>query len=237
MSVKLAQVSTAAKLAGQTVGARALKQVLETIDADSCPHRFNFHMHTVCSDGRLHPERLMEQAIAIGLQGLAITDHHTVEGYSIAKQWLEAWQNQHPQHPVPRLWSGVEINGNLLGTEVHILGYAFDPQHPSLQPYLQKHATTGDAYQAASVISAIHQAGGLAVLAHPARYRCSATELIPEAVRWGIDGVEAYYAYSNPSPWKPSPKQTQQVSQLSQIYGLLQTCGTDTHGTSLLQRM
>lgn len=237
MSVHLAHASTGPKLAGQSVGARALKQVLETIDADSCPYRFNFHMHTVYSDGQLHPEKLMEQAIAFGLQGLAITDHHTVGGYAVAKQWLEAWITEHPNTPVPRLWSGVEINANLLGTDVHILGYAFDTEDSRLQPYLQKKASTGHEYQAANVIAAIHQAGGLAVLAHPARYRCSATELIPEAARWGIDGVEAYYAYSNPNPWRPSPKQTQQVKQLGEIYGLLQTCGTDTHGSSLLQRL
>ncbi len=47
-------------------------------------------------------------------------------------------------------------------------------QHtPSIAPYIQRKATTGNAYQAANVIAAIHQAGGLAVLAHPARYKRS----------------------------------------------------------------
>jgi hypothetical protein len=77
----------------------------------------------------------------------------------------------------------------------------------------------------------------LAVLAHPARYKRSHTELIPAAAAWGIDGVETFYAYNNPKPWKPSPVETLQVQHLAAEYQLLNTCGTDTHGLNLLQRL
>lgn len=214
-----------------------LQRVFQTIDAQSCPQTFNFHMHTIHSDGRLQPTALIEQAISIGLKGLAITDHHTVNGYRIAQRCLKDWQLHNPHLLSPCLWSGVEINANLLNTEVHILGYAFAPEHPSLTPYLQRKATTGEVYQAARVIAAIHQAGGLAVLAHPARYKRSHFELIPAAAAVGIDGVEAFYAYNNPSPWQPSFRETQQVQKLAESHDLLNTCGTDTHGLSLLQRL
>jgi hypothetical protein len=138
---------------------------------------------------------------------------------------------------VPRLWTGVEVNANLLSDEVHILAYAFNPSHAAMQPYLQGKTTFGQDYQAAQAIDAIHRAGGLAVLAHPARYRRSHHDLISAAAELGIDGVETYYAYSNPSPWKPSPRQTQEVRQLGSRYNLLHTCGTDTHGLNLLQRL
>jgi predicted metal-dependent phosphoesterase TrpH len=234
MAVDLAQASDSKPLAQDSL---ALKQVFQTIQATSCPHTFNFHMHTVCSDGQLQPEELMEQAISIGLQGLAITDHHTTDGYQRAQQWLWDWQLHHPEQLIPHLWTGAEISANLLENEVHILAYAFDPQDEGLVPYLQKRSTIGEPYEAKQVISAIHQAGGLAVLAHPARYRRSPQELIPAAVELGIDGLETYYAYTNPHPWKPSPEQTQQVSALGTRYNLLNTCGTDTHGRSLLQRL
>ena len=45
-------------------------------------------MHTTASDGRLTPLSLVQQAIAIGLKGLAITDHHSVDGYQKAEQYL-----------------------------------------------------------------------------------------------------------------------------------------------------
>ncbi|MFO5492314.1 MAG: PHP domain-containing protein, partial [Cuspidothrix sp.] len=105
------------------------------------------------------------------------------------------------------------------------------------KPYLQKMPTVGKAYQANNVITAIHEAGGLAILAHPARYRRSHFDLIPVAADYGIDGVEAFYAYSNPKPWKPSVIETEEVQQLAEKFNLLNTCGTDTHGVNLLQRL
>ncbi|MGM3305526.1 PHP domain-containing protein [Anabaena sp. WFMT] len=220
-----------------TASTELLRQVFQNIDAQSCPSLFNFHMHTVNSDGRLQPSGLMEQAIAIGLKGLAITDHHTIAGYQAAQAWLEDWKWSNPDAHTPHLWSGVEINANLLDIEVHILAYAFEPESSSLNPYLQKKATVGKQYQAANVISAIHDAGGLAVLAHPARYKRSHFDLIPAAVEHGIDGVEAFYAYNNPNPWKPSPVVSEEVQLLAAEFGLFNTCGTDTHGLNLLQRL
>ncbi|MBW4577445.1 MAG: PHP domain-containing protein [Aphanothece sp. CMT-3BRIN-NPC111] len=250
MATNFAQASASPQPA-LAQNAAALRQIFETIDAQSCPRSFNFHMHTVYSDGKLQPEALIEQAIAIGLKGLAITDHHSTGGYQAAQRWLEEARMRSPSASVEEacqksikvsneslhLWTGVEITANLLGTEVHILGYAFDPEHPGLQLYLQGKAPQGDNARAANAIAALHQAGGLAVLAHPARYRRPADELITVAAQLGIDGVETYYAYNNPNPWQPSPAQTQQVKHLSGTYGLLNTCGTDTHGLNLLQRL
>jgi predicted metal-dependent phosphoesterase TrpH len=217
--------------------APALRRIFTTLTAESCPQSFNFHMHTVCSDGRLAPEQLIEQAVQIGLQGLAITDHHSVSGYQRAQQWLRQWQASTSASSVPHLWTGVEISAVLLNEEVHLLGYAFDPQHIIMQPYLTGNTPTGELYQSAQVIAAIHQAGGLVVLAHPARYRRSHHDLIPAAADLGVDGVETYYAYGNPSPWKPSPRQTQEIGSLSHRHNLLNTCGTDSHGLTLLQRL
>jgi predicted metal-dependent phosphoesterase TrpH len=216
---------------------RVLKQVFESIHAESCPTSFNFHMHTVNSDGQLQPEELIQQAIAIGLQGLAITDHHTVEGYQAAQRWLSQQKQTRQGGFLPHLWIGVEITSILLDTEVHILGYDFDPETPSLQPYLQHHSPKGAAAAAEQVIASIHAANGLAVLAHPVRYRRSPEDLIPAAADCGIDGVETYYAYDNPSPWRTSPKQTHRVENLLLEHDLLKTCGTDTHGSNLLQRL
>lgn len=216
----------------------SLKSVFTSIDGDSCPYSYNFHLHTVYSDGQLRPEALIQQAVAHGLKGLAITDHHTVAGYQAARRWLEHWNLQMSQQATgPYLWCGVEITAVLLDIEVHILGYSFDPDDPAMKPYLGGQAPNGESRLATRVIQAIQGAGGLAVLAHPARYKKSPADLIPAAVRLGIDGVEAYYCYTNLDPWQPSPQQTQQVKALGQAYGLLQTCGTDSHGMSILRRI
>ena len=238
---------------GGSVGASTrdaleLRGIFETVDETSCPGELNFHMHTLHSDGQLSPDVLVEQAIHIGLKEFAITDHHTVEGYRNAKRCLEDWQWKNPSRlhvnghrnsvkRLPRLWTGVEITSKLADVDVHILGYAFKPYHRAIQPYLNSCSPTGYDQQAATVIQSIQAAGGLAVLAHPCRYRRSAEELVAKAAEYGIDGIETYYAYDNPKEWRPCPKKTPSMQQLAAQFGLLRTCGTDTHGKTLTRRI
>ena len=214
-----------------------LKSVWETINYASCPRLYNFHMHTIASDGKLTPLELVQQAIAIGLNGFAITDHHSVDSYKEAAKYLSELKFLDSTANLLHLWTGVEITSQLSDVEVHILGYGFDPEHSALELYLQGDKPVGQDAFAGTVIDSIHQAGGLAVLAHPERYHRSAKQLIPLAAELGIDGVESYYCYNNPKIWQASPKQTRTVSTLAEKYGLFSTCGTDTHGLNLLQRI
>ncbi len=211
-----------------------LREIFANLTPHSCPYDYNFHLHTVCSDGKLTPEAVIAQAVQHGLKGLAITDHHTMKGYYLAKQWLKT---QEMELSLLTLWTGVEINANLAGTEVHLLGYGFDPDHPALIPYIQSDYPYNGLDCASLVIQALHEAGGLVVLAHPFRYHQPASLIIPAAVELGIDGLEAFYAYGNPKPWESSPAQTEEICYFSDIYGLLKTCGTDSHGDSILRRI
>lgn len=216
---------------------KTLIKVWENLTPQSCPFHFNFHLHTICSDGKLTPEALIEQAINFGLQGLAITDHHSVDGYYRAQSQLDLLRQYQPDKPLPLLWTGIEITSDLMGTEVHILGYGFNPEHPALKPYLNGDRPRNGDESAAKVINTIHEAGGLTVLAHPARYRQPACRVIPNAVHLGIDGVEAYYAYGNPKPWESSKPQMEEILKFSELYDLWTSCGTDSHGESILYRL
>ncbi|MEM6612694.1 MAG: PHP domain-containing protein, partial [Cyanobacteria bacterium P01_C01_bin.72] len=168
------------------------------------------------------------------------TDHHSVAGFAAAAAYLESLSlddNTAEQASLPQLWTGTEITSKLSGVDVHILGYGFNPNHPAINSYLQGTRPEGDRAQAERVIASIHQAGGLAVLAHPERYRRSAQELIPLAAAFNIDGVETYYAYNNPKVWQPSPGKTETVKALATKHHLYSTCGTDTHGLNITQRI
>jgi predicted metal-dependent phosphoesterase TrpH len=208
-----------------------LRQVFRQIDAESCPDRYNFHNHTICSDGKLTPQESMAQAIAIGLEDMAITDHHTVRGYNQAQAWLAQ------QSSSLRLWIGTEITAYIDDVDVHILGFGFDPHCVQLIPYLQGHEASRGYTPIAKVIAAIHAAQGLAVLAHPSRYRLPTEQVVATAVECGIDGLEAYYAYKHVTPWSFTIAETERVLGLADRYGLLATCGTDTHGTNLRLRL
>lgn len=211
-----------------------LARVLAAVEPESCPTRFNFHCHTTCSDGSLHPRRLAEQAAALGLEQLAVTDHHSLAAHAPIAAHFEALAAA--GQPVPQLWRGVEISCLLEGCLVHVLALGFGAEHPSLLPYLQGTALVGPALQAAAVVEAIHAADGLALLAHPARYRLPFQRLIAAAADLGFDGAEAWYDYSMEGRWTPTPLVCEAVATDLRRRGLLLSCGTDTHGHDLCGR-
>ncbi len=213
-----------------------LREIFRTVDVGSCPFTLNFHLHSRYSDGQMQPRDIVEQAVNLKVKHFALTDHHTIEGYEIARQEL-IYRKRSGETDLPQIWAGVEINASLLFTDVHILGYDFDPRHPALMPYLQGKPTAGIDYQAVRVINSIHQAGGLAVLAHPARYRRGARELIQAAAKLGIDGVETYYSYENCDPWSPTRRVIAEVKPIVEDLGLFHTCGTDSHGLKITRRI
>ena len=208
-----------------------LRRILETVGPDSCPNRLNFHCHTQCSDGSLEPTDLLNQACERGLEHFAITDHHTVRAFDECLNQIE--QRHEHQLPSPKLWSGMEISCLLKGCLVHVLALGFESGHRSLQLYSQGDAVSGSALQAAEVCKAIHDAGGLAILAHPARYRIGYKELIETAAELGFDGGEAWYDYNMQSKWKPTPFICEVIDLQLTNLGLLRTCGTDSHGNDL----
>ena len=101
-----------------------LAAVLETVTPACCPGRINFHCHTTSSDGSLQPEALAEQALTIGLEHLAVTDHHSTAAYWPIQRWFEQ-QAEEGALP-PQLWTGMEISCLLKGCLVHVLALGFD---------------------------------------------------------------------------------------------------------------
>jgi predicted metal-dependent phosphoesterase TrpH len=211
-----------------------LRPVLEQVDANSCPGRLNFHCHTIHSDGSLRPEQLGAQALSLGLEHLAVTDHHSTTAFAPLHHWFAQRADQGAS--VPKLWPGVEISCLLESCLVHVLALGFTPGDSALEPYRQGQAPVGEELQAATVVRRIHDAGGLALLAHPGRYRLSFQRLIPAAAALGFDGAEAYYDYAMQSQWQPTPHVCDAIARLLDKHALLRSCGTDTHGLELSGR-
>jgi predicted metal-dependent phosphoesterase TrpH len=212
-----------------------LSPVLEQVDRHSCPTRFNFHCHSLCSDGSLEPREIADQAVGIGLEHFAVTDHHSIEAFAEVQARLD----QHREEGVavlPTLWTGTEISCVLESCLVHVLALGFNGSHPAISPYLQGDTVIGEQLQAQAVVEAIHAADGLALLAHPARYRISFRRLMQSAAGMGFDGAEAWYDYEMLPSWRPSPQLCEKVAQLALDLNLLMSCGTDSHGLSLRGR-
>jgi hypothetical protein len=72
-------------------------------------------------------------------------------------------------------------------------------------------------------VELIHQAGGLAVMAHPGLNRTD--EIIPALVDAGLDGIECFHT-------KHSTKTAERYLEIADKFNLLVTGGSDCHGFS-----
>lgn len=131
--------------------------------------RIDPHLHTVASyDGHTTPAELIERAASVGLDGIVVTDHDTVEGARVTTE-LAA-----PSDPL--VIAGCEVStaeGHLLAIGVD---FAPEPGRPMVE-------TT----------RAVREAGGVAVVPHP--FQRSRHGACASAIA-GVDGIEVYNAYT-----------------------------------------
>ncbi len=83
------------------------------------PGAVDLHSHTTASDGSFTPRELVREAARRGLRVLAVTDHDSTDGLAPA---LDEAAHHRPLEVVP----GIEINCDVEGAEIHILGYYVD---------------------------------------------------------------------------------------------------------------
>lgn len=93
----------------------------------------DLHIHTYYSDGVFSPEKIVDTAIDVGLQVIALTDHDNVLSYKVAKNYLKK-ENKEDKLEIIQ---GVEINTLYKNYEVHILGYFMNTQDGDFQNLLK----------------------------------------------------------------------------------------------------
>ena len=93
--------------------------------------RSDFHIHTYFSDGVYSPEKIVDTAIDVGLEVIALTDHDNVLSYDIAKKYIDENKKQ------LEVIQGVEINTLYKNYEVHILGYMMDVNNSDFKNLLK----------------------------------------------------------------------------------------------------
>ncbi|MHB8076140.1 PHP domain-containing protein [Desulfosporosinus fructosivorans] len=92
-------------------------------------YEVDLHCHTTESDGSLSPTELVQLAAKLGLKGIGITDHDTIQGWEEAEDAGKTYQI--------RILKGLELNTNWAGKEVHILGYEMDSSATFLRDKLK----------------------------------------------------------------------------------------------------
>jgi 3',5'-nucleoside bisphosphate phosphatase len=89
----------------------------------------DLHTHSTASDGIYSPTELLHKAKEIGLRVLALTDHDTTGGLEEAARAARILDID--------LIPGIEINTDVSGGEVHVLGYFLEFHRPEFQAVLK----------------------------------------------------------------------------------------------------
>lgn len=203
------------------------KELIKSFTKADYQKDINLHVHSSFSDGVTGANELVEQAKALGFRYISITDHNTLNAYlqtDILKEDI--------------IIPGIEFDCWYGAVFLHMLGYGIDVNNKQLQSFCAKtkRGTEADWVRIFSfkhpkrVIDAIHAAGGIAILAHPACcFTLSLERLIKNLVKLGLDGVEVYYPYPRHRKIVKFHR-AKVVEQLADKYNLIKTGGTDEHG-------
>lgn len=84
----------------------------------------DLHLHSTASDGTLPPAEVVRRARAVGVTGISLTDHDTVDGLAEA----EAAAGELGL----TFLGGAELSANEPGRSVHLLAYGFDREDRDL---------------------------------------------------------------------------------------------------------
>ena len=170
-----------------------IKELFLNLDEKDFYSKVNFHIHSNYSDGKMGFDELVEQAKSLNMKYIAITDHNCVSGHKNTKYKNDSI-----------LIKGVEFDCFYKMSLLHILGYGIDVENEKINKFCAKNEKEQKddlirlfkSRHPKKVIEAIHDAGGIAVLAHPCC--CNVFNLdnfVSHLINLGLDGIETYYPY------------------------------------------
>ncbi len=158
---------------------------MEILETRGFWYKGNMHMHTTRSDGALDPEEAVRLYREAGYDFIALTDHRRVNSLEEYEDFV--------------ILNGAEWDtGNLRSIPVyHIVGVGMKENMPDV--YGMALYRSGRQPTPQEIIDAINEAGGAAILAHPAWSVMTAEEMM------NLRGLAAAEIYNTVSglPWNP----------------------------------
>jgi len=204
-----------------------IKKLINSFSEEDYVSCVNLHIHSSFSDGKGMFQDLINQAKEKGYKKIAICDHNTVEG--------------HIKYSDEILIKAVEFDCWCGYVFLHLLAYGIDVENQELKEFYSKDkkGTESDLVRIFAkrdikkLIKAIHNAGGIAVLAHPAC--CWALDLesfVKKLIDIGLDGLEVYYPYERHRKIIKFHSK-EKIREIADKFNLLKTGGTDCHTKTL----
>jgi len=204
-----------------------VKNLINSFTEDNFKTDVNLHIHSTCSDGKCPFDEIIKQAKEKNYKKISICDHNTVSGY------LNSYDDI--------LLTGAEFDCWYGYVFFHLLAYGIDVHNETLKPFLAKNKreTEWDIIRIFSkrnvkkLIEAIHNAGGIAVLAHPACcWAINLESFVKQLMSLGLDGIEVYYPYKRHRKIIKFHDENK-ISGLADKFNLIKTGGTDCHKASI----
>ena len=198
---------------------------------DFINNKVNLHLHSTFSDGKGDVNDILKQAKELGYKKITFCDHNTVEAYhktDILKENI--------------VMTGIEFDVWCGYVFMHLLAYNIDIHNSELLSFCAKtkKETELDIVRIFSkrdikkLIQAIHNADGIAVLAHPdCCWAINLDKVVKKLISYGLDGLEVYYPYKRHRGIIKFHK-AKTVEKIADKYNLIKTGGTDLHGETLL---
>jgi predicted metal-dependent phosphoesterase TrpH len=94
----------------------------------------DLHLHTLVSDGELDPAAVLWQAASRGVTQLSITDHDALGAYT----WEDGVVFEEAKRLGLELTVGIEMDADLDGAEVHLLGFSVGLDDAPLVAHLER---------------------------------------------------------------------------------------------------
>ena len=201
-----------------------LREILSSFTQDDFYKNVNLHIHTSYSDGLGDPNQIVSTAKNRGMKLISITDHNTLEAHKKINDEI--------------LLTGVEFDCWCGYVFLHLLAYGIDINHPEIIPFLAKNKKeTEDVIprlftrrNLKKLITAIHSAGGIAVLAHPACcWALNLEKFVEKLIKLGLDGIEIYYPYPRFRKFVKFHSEDTVLKIAEAHPELIKTGGTDFH--------
>jgi predicted metal-dependent phosphoesterase TrpH len=203
-----------------------IKELFLSFNKDDFYSKINLHIHSNFSDGIENFDSLVEQAKSLNMKHIAITDHNCILGHKKTK-----YKND------PILITGVEFDCFYKMSLLHILGYGIDINNEKLNSLCAKSELEQKndlirlfkSRHPKKVIETIHEAGGIAILAHPCCCNVfNLKDFIKHLQKLGLDGIETYYPYDRfRGIIKFSSRK--QPYKIANELNLIKTGGSDEH--------
>lgn len=94
----------------------------------------DMHIHTLVSDGEEEPLAMMRAVCRLGLRRISFTDHDAIGAY----RHFSTDIFRQARSMDMELVTGIELDSDYRGRELHVLGYGFDLADGALQRYLER---------------------------------------------------------------------------------------------------